>query len=57
MYEYAVKTESLSPAHTYVPWIVVNGKHSTSSENAIISNMVRYVCSIYTGSERIDACK
>lgn len=57
MYEIAVATEKLNPAHTYVPWIVVNDKHSTSAENAIISNMVRYVCSIYTGPEKIDACK
>jgi interferon gamma-inducible protein 30 len=57
MYEIAVATEKLSPAHTYVPWIVVNDKHTTSSENSVISNMVRYVCSIYTGPEKIDACK
>jgi len=57
MYEFAVATEKLNPAHTYVPWIVVNDRHSTSSENAVISNMVRYVCSIYTGPEKIDACK
>jgi Ca2+-binding RTX toxin-like protein len=42
---------------TYVPWIVVNDRHSTSSENAVISNMVRYVCSIYKGTEKIAACK
>jgi interferon gamma-inducible protein 30 len=57
MYEMALATEKLNPAHTYVPWIVVNDKHSTSSENAVISNMVRYVCSVYTGPEKIDACK
>jgi interferon gamma-inducible protein 30 len=57
MYEYSVATDKLNPKHTYVPWIVVNDKHSTSSENAVISNMVRYVCSIYTGSVKIDACK
>lgn len=57
MYEMALATEKLNPAHTYVPWIVVNDKHSTSSENAVISNMVRYVCSVYSGPEKIDACK
>lgn len=57
MYDVAVATEKLNPAHTYVPWIVVNDKHSTSSENAVMSNMVRYVCSIYTGPEKIAACK
>ena len=56
MYDISVATDKLVPAHTYVPWIVVNDKHTTSSENAIISNMVRYVCSIYTGPEKIAAC-
>lgn len=57
MHEVAVKTDSLVPKHTYVPWIVVNGQHSTGAENAVQLNMVRYVCSIYTGSVKIDACK
>lgn len=57
MYDIAVATEKLNPPHQYVPWIVVNDKHTTSSENSVISNMVRYVCSIYTGTEKIDACK
>ena len=55
--EMAKATEALNPAHQYVPWIVVNGKHSQSAESAIENNMVRYVCSIYTGSEKIAACQ
>lgn len=55
--EMAVATENLVPAHTYVPWVVVNGAHSQSTESAVQSNMVRYVCSIYSGPEKIDACK
>ena len=52
----AVATETLIPAHTYVPWVVVNGAHTQSTESAVQSNMVRYVCSIYSGPEKIDAC-
>lgn len=48
--EMAQATEALQPAHQYVPWIVVNNVHSSSYENAIVSNMVKFVCSIYTGS-------
>jgi interferon gamma-inducible protein 30 len=54
--EIAQVTESLVPAHTYVPWIVANGQHTTSAENAISQSMVRYVCSVYKGSEKIAAC-
>jgi interferon gamma-inducible protein 30 len=53
----AIQTENLVPAHTYVPWVVVNGAHSQSTESAVEANMVRYVCSIYKGTEKIDACK
>jgi len=49
-YDMAIATENLSPAHQYVPWIVSNGQHSSSAENAINSNMVKYVCSTYQGS-------
>jgi interferon gamma-inducible protein 30 len=31
MYDIAVATEKLSPAHTYVPWVVVNDRHTVSS--------------------------
>lgn len=54
--EMAQKTEALNPPHTYVPWVVVNDQHTQSTESAVISNMVRYVCSIYKGSVKIDAC-
>lgn len=56
MVEMAQKTEALVPAHTYVPWVVVNDQHTQSTESAVISNMVRYVCSIYKGTVKIDAC-
>jgi interferon gamma-inducible protein 30 len=55
--EFGDLTDNLVPKHTYVPWVVVNNQHTESSENAVISNMVRYVCSIYKGTEKIAACK
>ncbi len=54
--EMAEKTEALNPPHTYVPWIVVNDQHTQSTESAVASNMVRFVCSIYRGPVKIDAC-
>lgn len=55
-YQYGVKTNNLVPKHTYVPWIVVNGQHSTASENAVQSNMVSFICKTYKGSIKIAAC-
>lgn len=49
-------TERLEPPHTYVPWVVINDKHSSSSESNLLTNMVKYVCSIYKGPIKIDAC-
>jgi len=54
--EMAENTEALVPKHTYVPWVVVNDQHTQSTESAVTSNMVRYVCSVYRGSVKIDAC-
>lgn len=53
----AVKTESLNPPHTYVPWITVYGQHNVTAENEIISNMVQYVCQNYKGPIQLPACK
>jgi len=43
----AQKTDKLSPSHQYVPWITINGIHSTDAENDIISA----VCAAYTGTK------
>ena len=55
-YEMAVITENLQPPHTYVPWITVNGQHSSTTESNIRSDMVKEVCRIYKGPIKIDAC-
>jgi hypothetical protein len=39
-----------------VPWVTVNGKHSSTDENAILNDMVDYVCTNYKGSVKIAAC-
>jgi interferon gamma-inducible protein 30 len=45
------------PAHQYVPWVLVNGKHDRSAEDQILDNLVRYACSQYTGTEPVPACQ
>ncbi|KAL4508463.1 hypothetical protein ABPG72_003767 [Tetrahymena utriculariae] len=52
----ADKTDSLVPAHKYVPWVVVNGVHDTDVENAVIDNMLKYTCQNYTGPIRLPEC-
>jgi interferon gamma-inducible protein 30 len=52
----AVATDKMSPAHQYVPWITVNGQHSSTTENAVFSNMVSFICKNYKGSVKIAAC-
>ena len=42
MHIVALKTESLVPKHTYVPWIVVDGVHDADVENKIIADMYGY---------------
>lgn len=55
-HEVAVATDKLSPAHQYVPWITVNGQHSTTTENAVLSNMLSFICKTYKGTVKIAAC-
>jgi len=51
-HQMAVVTESLAPPHQYVPWVTVDGEHSTDAENNFLST----VCNAYTGPKP-DACQ
>ena len=44
-----VKTESLNPKLTMVPWIVVDGKSSEAFQKVAWKNFKRLVCSTYKG--------
>lgn len=44
------------PAHQYVPWITVNGGHSSTDETAVENGYVAFVCKNYKGSIKIAAC-
>ena len=50
----ALKTESLSPAHTYVPWTVVNGIHDKNIEKKIEKSLLQYVCDNFKGTKSKD---
>ena len=42
-----VKTESLSPSHTFVPWIVVNGQHDDKIQMRAMQDLLALVCDLY----------
>ena len=56
-HEFAAQTGSLSPAHTYVPWVTVNGVHTEDIQNKAQADLVKFICDTYTGSNKPDACK
>jgi len=45
------KTESLSPPHKYVPWVVVNGEHTDELQEKAQRDLVGLVCSMYQGKK------
>nr|XP_008169805.1 gamma-interferon-inducible lysosomal thiol reductase isoform X2 [Chrysemys picta bellii] len=56
MHHNAQLTDALNPPHNYVPWILVNGKHTDALQARAQSALFRMVCELYTG-EKPDACK
>lgn len=55
--EMADATESLQPPRTRVPWFTVNKAHTTEINQKVQKDLVGYVCSVYRGPIKIDACK
>ena len=47
MHQLALKTEETG--RTWVPWIVVNGQHSTDIQNRAEKNLLKLICDFYTG--------
>uniref|UniRef100_K7F2A0 Gamma-interferon-inducible lysosomal thiol reductase n=1 Tax=Pelodiscus sinensis TaxID=13735 RepID=K7F2A0_PELSI len=56
MHQNAQLTAALDPPHKYVPWILVNGKHTDTLQARAQSALFQLVCELYTG-EKPDACK
>jgi len=46
----------LTPNHTFIPWVMVNGKRDDSAANEILRDMLGYLCSLRE-EEELDACK
>uniref|UniRef100_A0A8D0GX01 Gamma-interferon-inducible lysosomal thiol reductase n=1 Tax=Sphenodon punctatus TaxID=8508 RepID=A0A8D0GX01_SPHPU len=55
MHNNAQLTEALSPKHQYVPWILIDGKHTDEIQARAQGALFRLVCDLYKG-EKPDAC-
>ncbi|XP_030074863.1 gamma-interferon-inducible lysosomal thiol reductase isoform X1 [Microcaecilia unicolor] len=56
MHQNALLTETLNPPHQYVPWIVINGKHTDELQEEAMDMLYNLICKLYTG-EKPEACK
>ena len=52
----ALKTDALKPQHQYVPWVTINGKHTTKIQLEAEDNLLELVCEFYTG-KKPSACQ
>ncbi len=56
VHEYGLRTESLVPAHKYVPWLVVNGVHNKETQRAAETDLAKLVCQSYKGKDKPKEC-
>nr|XP_060640843.1 gamma-interferon-inducible lysosomal thiol reductase [Anolis sagrei ordinatus] len=56
MHQNAQSTRSLNPPHQYVPWILINGKHTEELQSQAQDSLFRLVCDLYKGEPPI-ACR
>ncbi|NXV80619.1 GILT reductase, partial [Atlantisia rogersi] len=47
MHRNAQLTEALDPPHEYVPWVVINGKHTDELQAQAQASLLGLVCSLY----------
>ena len=52
----AVATASLSPPHTYVPWIVINGQHDEDMQDRAQRDLFKVVCDTFVAAKP-DVCR
>ncbi|XP_072450620.1 gamma-interferon-inducible lysosomal thiol reductase-like isoform X1 [Chiloscyllium punctatum] len=49
MHHNAELTRALNPPHEYVPWILVNGKHTEDLEDEAMNSLFNLICNTYSG--------
>ncbi len=41
------QTVNLSPPHTFVPWVTIDGQHTDTIQTKATTNLLRLVCDTY----------
>ena len=54
MHDYGTATEGLDPRHNYIPWMVVDDKHTDEIQDEAEFNLLPFICSQYTGEVPIE---
>ncbi|NXD67791.1 GILT reductase, partial [Eolophus roseicapillus] len=52
MHRNAQRTEALDPPHQYVPWVVVNGKHTDELQAQAEASLLGLICRLYQVGSR-----
>ncbi|XP_064031312.1 gamma-interferon-inducible lysosomal thiol reductase [Pogoniulus pusillus] len=55
MHHNAQLTQALDPPHQYVPWVVINGKHTEELQEQAQASLLGLICRLYQG-EKPKAC-
>ena len=56
MHKLAVKTASLNPPHTYVPWLTINGQHNEKLQAEAWKDLIGLICRLYKGDFKPKQC-
>ncbi|NXW55440.1 GILT reductase, partial [Eurystomus gularis] len=56
MHHNAQLTQALDPPHEYVPWILINGKHTDELQAQAEASLLGLICRLYQG-EKPEACR
>ena len=51
MHKLAVKTTSLIPKHTWVPWIIIDGVFRQDYQDQAVENLLKLICKLSNGPQ------